>query len=85
MFSVAKEIVIHHEVRFARGFYYGFLLLSSSFHKYLCVFSGVARYKYNHEILKSEESYFEGRHIPKGRRISIICRSEADPSYREVT
>lgn len=51
----------------------------------LYIMSGVARYKYNHEILKSEESYFEGRHIPKGRRISIICRSEADPSYREVT
>ncbi|XP_024880948.1 alpha-ketoglutarate-dependent dioxygenase alkB homolog 7, mitochondrial isoform X1 [Temnothorax curvispinosus] len=48
----------------------------------LYIMSGVARYKYNHEILKSEESYFEGRHVPKGRRISIICRSEADP---EVT
>ncbi|KYQ51035.1 putative alpha-ketoglutarate-dependent dioxygenase ABH7, partial [Trachymyrmex zeteki] len=48
----------------------------------LYIMSGVARYKYNHEILKSEESYFEGQHVPKGRRISIICRSEADP---EVT
>ncbi|XP_070157680.1 alpha-ketoglutarate-dependent dioxygenase alkB homolog 7, mitochondrial [Polyergus mexicanus] len=45
----------------------------------LYIMSGVARYKYNHEILKSEESYFEGRHVPKSRRISIICRSEADP------
>ncbi|XP_012058136.1 PREDICTED: alpha-ketoglutarate-dependent dioxygenase alkB homolog 7, mitochondrial [Atta cephalotes] len=44
----------------------------------LYIMSGVARYKYNHEILKSEESYFEGRHVPKGRRISIICRTEAD-------
>ncbi|XP_018394202.1 PREDICTED: alpha-ketoglutarate-dependent dioxygenase alkB homolog 7, mitochondrial [Cyphomyrmex costatus] len=48
----------------------------------LYIMSGIARYKYNHEILKSEESYFEGRHVPKGRRISVICRSEADP---EVT
>ncbi|KAL0127019.1 hypothetical protein PUN28_005393 [Cardiocondyla obscurior] len=48
----------------------------------LYIMSGIARYKYNHEILKSEESYFEGRHVPKSRRISIICRSEADP---EVT
>lgn len=48
----------------------------------LYIMSGVARYKYNHEILKSEESYYEGRHVPKGRRISIICRSEPDP---EVT
>jgi len=46
-------------------------------------FSGVARYKYNHEILKSEESYFEGRHVPKSRRISIICRSEPDPEVSE--
>lgn len=50
--------------------------------KSLYIMSGVARYKYNHEILKSDESYFEGRHVLKGRRISIICRSEADP---EVT
>ncbi|XP_020280217.1 alpha-ketoglutarate-dependent dioxygenase alkB homolog 7, mitochondrial-like isoform X1 [Pseudomyrmex gracilis] len=45
----------------------------------LYIMSGTARYKYNHEILKSEESYFEGRHVPKTRRISIICRLEPDP------
>ncbi|KAL6431375.1 hypothetical protein ACFW04_007184 [Cataglyphis niger] len=49
----------------------------------LYIMSGVARYKYNHEILKSEESYFEGRHVPKSRRISIICRSEPDPEMNE--
>ncbi|XP_011250524.1 alpha-ketoglutarate-dependent dioxygenase alkB homolog 7, mitochondrial [Camponotus floridanus] len=49
----------------------------------LYIMSGVARYKYNHEILKSEESYFEGRHVPKSRRISIICRSEPDPEVSE--
>ncbi|XP_012216995.1 alpha-ketoglutarate-dependent dioxygenase alkB homolog 7, mitochondrial [Linepithema humile] len=45
----------------------------------LYIMSGVARYKYNHEILKSEESYFEGQHVPKSRRISVICRIEPDP------
>ncbi|XP_014474166.1 PREDICTED: alpha-ketoglutarate-dependent dioxygenase alkB homolog 7, mitochondrial [Dinoponera quadriceps] len=45
----------------------------------LYIMSGVARYKYNHEILKTEESNFEGRHVPKSRRISVICRSEPDP------
>ncbi|XP_072761390.1 alpha-ketoglutarate-dependent dioxygenase alkB homolog 7, mitochondrial [Anoplolepis gracilipes] len=49
----------------------------------LYIMSGVARYKYNHEILKSEESYFEGQHVPKSRRISIICRSEPDPVISE--
>ncbi|XP_054015902.1 alpha-ketoglutarate-dependent dioxygenase alkB homolog 7, mitochondrial [Hylaeus anthracinus] len=42
----------------------------------LYVMSGVARYDYNHEILKNEESYFEGQHVPKARRISIICRCQ---------
>lgn len=56
------------------------LLVSNICYEYICIyFSGVARYKYNHEILKAEESYFEGRHVPKSRRISIICRSEPDP------
>lgn len=50
----------------------------------LYIMNGVARYKYNHEILKSEESYFEGRHIPKSRRISIICRSEPEVSKNSV-
>lgn len=45
----------------------------------LYIMTGAARYKYNHEILKTDQSYFEGRHVPKGRRISIICRSEPDP------
>ncbi|XP_033337498.2 alpha-ketoglutarate-dependent dioxygenase alkB homolog 7, mitochondrial [Megalopta genalis] len=40
----------------------------------LYIMSGVARYNYNHEILKNEESYFEGQHVPRSRRISIICR-----------
>ncbi|XP_076233309.1 alpha-ketoglutarate-dependent dioxygenase alkB homolog 7, mitochondrial [Calliopsis andreniformis] len=46
----------------------------------LYIMSGTARYDYNHEILKNEESYFEGRHIPKTRRISIICRTQPNRS-----
>lgn len=42
----------------------------------LYIMSGTARYNYHHEILKDEESYFDGRRVPKGRRISIICRSQ---------
>ncbi|XP_076168273.1 alpha-ketoglutarate-dependent dioxygenase alkB homolog 7, mitochondrial [Ptiloglossa arizonensis] len=45
----------------------------------LYIMSGIARYNCKHEILKNEESYFEGQHIPKTRRISIICRSQ--PNY----
>ncbi|XP_043602781.1 alpha-ketoglutarate-dependent dioxygenase alkB homolog 7, mitochondrial isoform X1 [Bombus pyrosoma] len=42
----------------------------------LYIMSGVARYNYNHEILKNEESFFKGQHILKGRRISVICRCQ---------
>lgn len=36
------------------------------------------RYKFTHEILKNEDSVFCGGLIKKGRRISLICRSEPD-------
>lgn len=39
-------------------------------------FSGAARYKYNHAILSDKESFFEQKKVPRGRRISIICRCE---------
>ncbi|XP_076230512.1 alpha-ketoglutarate-dependent dioxygenase alkB homolog 7, mitochondrial [Nomia melanderi] len=42
----------------------------------LYIMSGTARYNYNHEILKNEESYFKGQRIQKNRRISIICRCQ---------
>ena len=42
----------------------------------LYIMSGAARYNYNHEILKNEESFFKGQHILKGRRISVICRCQ---------
>ncbi|XP_046822836.1 alpha-ketoglutarate-dependent dioxygenase alkB homolog 7, mitochondrial isoform X1 [Vespa crabro] len=44
----------------------------------LYIMNGVARQKYNHEILKSEDSYFRGQKISRSRRISIICRSEVE-------
>ncbi|XP_066201274.1 alpha-ketoglutarate-dependent dioxygenase alkB homolog 7, mitochondrial [Saccopteryx leptura] len=34
-----------------------------------------ARYDYSHEILRDEESFFGERRVPRGRRISVICRS----------
>lgn len=44
----------------------------------LYIMKGVARYKYKHEVLSKEKSIFEGKDINKIRRISVICRSEAD-------
>ena len=38
---------------------------------------GFSRYECTHEILKSEESFFNGGEIIKGRRVSVICRNEA--------
>lgn len=34
-----------------------------------------ARYKFTHEILKDEESVFNGQKVPRQRRISVICRN----------
>ncbi|XP_063327716.1 alpha-ketoglutarate-dependent dioxygenase alkB homolog 7, mitochondrial [Pelmatolapia mariae] len=34
-----------------------------------------ARYKFTHEILKNEESVFNGQRVPRQRRISVICRN----------
>ncbi len=35
---------------------------------------GVARHEFTHQILADTESLFDGRRIPRDRRISIICR-----------
>uniref|UniRef100_A0A671P8N7 AlkB homolog 7 n=1 Tax=Sinocyclocheilus anshuiensis TaxID=1608454 RepID=A0A671P8N7_9TELE len=32
-----------------------------------------ARFKFTHEILKDEESFFSGQNVPRHRRISVIC------------
>ncbi|XP_070779856.1 alpha-ketoglutarate-dependent dioxygenase alkB homolog 7, mitochondrial [Enoplosus armatus] len=34
-----------------------------------------ARYNFTHEILKDEESVFNGQRVPRLRRISVICRN----------
>ncbi|NP_001017609.1 alpha-ketoglutarate-dependent dioxygenase alkB homolog 7, mitochondrial [Danio rerio] len=34
-----------------------------------------ARFKFTHEILKDEESFFSGQKVPRHRRISVICRN----------
>ncbi|XP_077069050.1 alpha-ketoglutarate-dependent dioxygenase alkB homolog 7, mitochondrial isoform X2 [Siphateles boraxobius] len=34
-----------------------------------------ARFKFTHEILKDEDSFFSGHKIPRHRRISVICRN----------
>lgn len=36
---------------------------------------GSARYDFSHEILRDEESFFGEHRVPRGRRISVICRS----------
>ncbi|XP_076652502.1 alpha-ketoglutarate-dependent dioxygenase alkB homolog 7, mitochondrial [Halictus rubicundus] len=70
--SVMRLTMVGHETTHKHDF----LLPQRS----LYIMSGVARYNYNHEILKNEESYFEGQHIPKIRRISIICRCQPNSS-----
>lgn len=45
-----------------------------------CLFSShscrdQARYNFTHEILKDEESVFNGHKVPRLRRISVICRN----------
>lgn len=39
-----------------------------------------ARYKFTHEVLEKEKSYFGELFVPRGRRISVICRNTPDPS-----
>ncbi|XP_053154597.1 alpha-ketoglutarate-dependent dioxygenase alkB homolog 7, mitochondrial [Hemicordylus capensis] len=41
----------------------------------LYILRGPARYEFTHEILKDDESFFDGRKIPRERRISVICRN----------
>ena len=37
---------------------------------------GDARYLFTHAVLEDKASYFNGQHIPRDRRISVICRNE---------
>ncbi|XP_062306787.1 alpha-ketoglutarate-dependent dioxygenase alkB homolog 7, mitochondrial [Osmerus eperlanus] len=34
-----------------------------------------ARYEFTHEILRDEDSVFDGERVPRQRRISVICRN----------
>ena len=47
----------------------------------LYLMEGDARYKYTHEILKDEESVCNGVHIQKGRRISVLNRTQVKQSF----
>lgn len=44
----------------------------------LYIMAHSARYNFTHEILKNEESVFRNENVIKERRISIICRNEAN-------
>ncbi|XP_078064350.1 alpha-ketoglutarate-dependent dioxygenase alkB homolog 7, mitochondrial [Mustelus asterias] len=39
------------------------------------ILRNVARYQFSHQILRDEESFFGERKVPRGRRVSIICRN----------
>ncbi|XP_077185947.1 alpha-ketoglutarate-dependent dioxygenase alkB homolog 7, mitochondrial [Paroedura picta] len=41
----------------------------------LYILRGPARYEFTHEILRDEESFFDGQKVPRERRIAIICRN----------
>ncbi|KAK2491777.1 hypothetical protein MC885_014390 [Smutsia gigantea] len=41
----------------------------------LYILRGSACYDFSHEILQDEQSFFRERRVPRGRRISVICRS----------
>ncbi|KAM9102334.1 alpha-ketoglutarate-dependent dioxygenase alkB homolog 7, mitochondrial [Sarcophilus harrisii] len=47
----------------------------------LYILRGPARYDFSHQILRDEESFFGEHRVPRGRRISVICRSlpEGEP------
>ncbi|XP_020376563.2 alpha-ketoglutarate-dependent dioxygenase alkB homolog 7, mitochondrial [Rhincodon typus] len=39
------------------------------------ILRGEARYRFSHQVLPDEESFFGGEKVPRERRISIICRN----------
>lgn len=45
----------------------------------LYIMQGLARYKFTHEILGDDESFFGQTKVSRDRRISIIFRCEPDP------
>ena len=49
----------------------------------LYIMTDVIRYDYTHEVLANEQSIYNGEHVEKDRRISIICRSEPNAKDNE--
>ncbi len=48
---------------------------------FIIYFRNIARFDFTHEILKDKESYFNNTHIPRNRRLSVICRNmPVDPT-----
>uniref|UniRef100_A0A8D0HKR8 Alpha-ketoglutarate-dependent dioxygenase alkB homolog 7, mitochondrial n=1 Tax=Sphenodon punctatus TaxID=8508 RepID=A0A8D0HKR8_SPHPU len=45
----------------------------------LYILRGPARYEFTHEILRDEESFFDGRKVPRERRVSVVCRNLPAP------
>jgi len=50
----------------------------------LYIVRGEVRYKFTHEILSEAESAFRGEAVPKGRRVSVICRNSAAEESTET-
>lgn len=44
----------------------------------LYIMKGDIRYKYTHEILPDDVSYFNGERIARDRRVSVMCRNEPE-------
>lgn len=61
--------LIHHE----EPTHYADILLAR---RSLYIMQGAARYKYTHEVLPNEKSFFKGQKVERTRRISVICRSD---------
>ncbi|XP_030052783.1 alpha-ketoglutarate-dependent dioxygenase alkB homolog 7, mitochondrial [Microcaecilia unicolor] len=53
----------------------------------LYILRGRARYEFTHQILRDEDSFFNGQQVSRDRRISVICRNlpdSADPAQRSL-
>ncbi|XP_039960119.1 alpha-ketoglutarate-dependent dioxygenase alkB homolog 7, mitochondrial [Bactrocera tryoni] len=60
------------ETTLENNFYVDVLLRRRS----LYIMSHSSRYNFTHEILGNDVSHFQGQHVKKDRRISIICRND---------
>ena len=46
--------------------------------------AGDSRWHFTHQILKDQESFFRGQHVPRQRRVSIICRNVPDINPADI-